>query len=282
MIRALYITLTALLLTACVSASAPPRPATEEAAIAWNRRGQEAFNRGDWRDALAAHEQALRQYASIENADGIAMESLNVATVQYRLGDVAAANAMLGRLLDENSSIVPSHYRAEAAYRRALIDFDSGDTASASTWLERATSHCASSACDAVGRLHNLRARAALARADLDVAEIEARRGLEINRGRSDTAEQANSLRLLAQTNMHRGLAPQSYVYYEQALVLDKHIGEPRKIGLDLLGLANSLAAQKRHDEAAAYFRRAADVARSSGDLALVREAEEGLIRVKR
>ena len=67
-----------------------------------------------------------------------------------------------------------------------------------------------------------------------------------------------------------------------QALVLDKAAGEPYKIGLDLIGIGHCLVAQGQQAEAATYFRRAADVARSINDTALVRQAEEGLAQGRR
>jgi tetratricopeptide (TPR) repeat protein len=267
----------AIVLSGCVSPLPAPRPATEEAAITWDRRGQDAFRRGEWREALAAHEQALRLYASVENADGVGVELLNVATAQLRLGDRAAARATLERLFDDSGLAIPQRYRADAAYRRAFLEFEAGDNVSADRWIDRATALCAP--CDVAGRLSNLKARVALSRDALGAAEAEARRGLDLNR--SDAAERANSLRLLAQTHARRREAPQSYVLFEQALALDKDLGDSYKIGLDLMGMGDSLLAQGRKEEAAVVYRRATDVARNGGDAVLARQAEEGLARAR-
>jgi tetratricopeptide (TPR) repeat protein len=268
-------------LAACVSAPPTARPAAEEAAIVWDMRGQDAFRRGEWREALAAYEQSLRQYVSVENADGVAVELLNAATVQLKLGDRVAARSTIDQLFDDRGLSYSQRYRAEAAYRRAFLEFEAGDVEAATRWIEHATSLCTAS-CESTGRLQNLRARVALANEQFDAADAEARRGLDINRGRADNVEQANSLRLLAQASARRGSTPQAQVSYEQALALDKAIGDPYKIALDLLGIGNTLLVQGRQADAIGYFRRAADVARSIGDATLTREAESGLTQARR
>ncbi len=255
----------ATLLAACGSAP-PVRPATEEAAIQWNQRGQEAYRHGEMQQALAAYEEALRLYSSVEQGEGIGIALLNVSTVYRRLGDRAAAVKALDRILAGGGIAIPTHYRAEAAYRRAHLDFEAGDIAGTSAWIERAQALCTETICDAVGRLPNLKARVALARDDISAAEAEARRGLDVNRRRGDALEEANSLRLLADAAVRRGQHPQAVAFYEQALALDKGAAEPGKIVLDLLGTSRSLAAQGKVTEAADYAERARRVAESIDD----------------
>ena len=265
MSRVIRVMLIATWLAACGSAPAP-RPATEEAAIQWNQRGQEAYSHGDLPAALAAYQEALRLYVSIEHGERIGAELLNIATIQYRLGDRAAAVKILDRILAEGGVAIPAYYRAEAAYRHARLDFEAGDMAGSGTWMERAQVWCVETNCDAMGRLTNLKARLALARDDVSAAEADARRALEINRRRGDALEEANSLRVLADAAVRRGQHPQAFALYEQALALDKNAAEPRKIVLDLIGAGRSLAAQGRTAEAAEYAERARRVAESVGD----------------
>jgi tetratricopeptide (TPR) repeat protein len=263
----------AVLLAACSSAPAPPRPVVEESAMRSNQRGQDAYRRGELHEALAAHEEALRLYVSIEQPEGIAVEALNVATVQQRLGDNAATAQTLERLLGMGGIAIASHHRAEAAYRRAYLEFESSNAAGAAAWVERAQASCGQAKCDATGRLHNLSARLALARAELAAAETEARRGLEFNRARDDRIEQANSLRLLADVAMARQAFAQALAYYEQALALDKAVAESRKIALDLLG-AGRAAAHGDRRLALEYADRAQRVADAIGDAILRQQAQ--------
>ncbi len=265
MTRLLYIALAATLLAACSSAPTP-RPATEEGAIQWSQRGEDAYRRGDLNGALAAYEQAFKLYASVEHNEGSASQLLNIATVYYRLGDRARASQTLDQILTARGVATPARFKAEAAYRRAYFDFESGDMAGANSWLGRAQEYCVEAACDVGGRLSNLKAQLALARDDIASAELEARRGAELNRRGADAVEEANSLRLLAEIAVRRGQHAAALAFYEQALTLDKNAAEPRKIVLDLLGASRSLAAQGKSAAAGDYAERARRVAESVGD----------------
>ncbi len=255
----------ALLLSACGSAPAP-RSATDEAAIQWDRRGQEAYRRGEYQEALAAYEEALRRYASVEHAEGTGIELLNVAMVESRLGNRERALQVLDQVLASRDAAMPARFKAEAAYRRAHMDIEAGNAVGASSWLERAQGFCGDASCEVAGRLQNMQARLALLRGDITGAEAAARRGLDINHRRGDALEEANSLRLLADGASRRAQYPQALTFYEQALALDKSAAEPTKITLDLLGASRSLAAQGKTDAAVEYAERARRVADSVND----------------
>ena len=68
-------------------------------------------------------------------------------------------------------------------------------------------------------------------------ARTHARRALELNRGLGDRAEEANSLRLLADAALRSRITAAADNGYQQALVLDKDTGHPHKITADLVGL---------------------------------------------
>jgi len=182
------------------------------------------------------------------------------------LGQRALALQALDQLLTARSATTPEALKAEAAYRRAVFDFDAGDSANAAQWLERAQGLCPAGNCELAGRMLNLKARMVLARKQLDAAENDAKRALELNRRRNDPIEEANSLRILADIAAHRGQHAQAVTAYEQALALDKQAAAPGKIALDLLGAGRSLAAAGKTKEAAEYAERALRVAESIGD----------------
>jgi tetratricopeptide (TPR) repeat protein len=243
-----------------------------------SQRGEDAYRRGNLHEALAAYEEARRHYASIDDAKGLATQLLNLGTVHYAIGERDAARRLFEQVLLLGTQ-VSAATRADAAYRVALIDFDSGNLSSISEWLDRSLALCADAACDAPGRVHNLRARLALARGEVAVAEAEAKRALEYNRRRDARAEQANSLWLLGELAMARGDHVQAEQQYAQALELDRALAEPHKVVRDLLGLAQSLLAQGRRDAAMDYARRARSAAQSSGDVRAVAEADKFLTR---
>lgn len=265
MIRSLRNFSVVLLLTACSSSPPPVLPPAEDTAARWDQRGQEAFRAGSAQEALVAYRESLRLYTSVENAEGAATELLNIATVHYQIGERDRAAEALSELLTTRATATPVRLKADAAYRLALLDFDAGNNDRAAESLDRAQALCESK-CDIDGRLNNLRARLLLARGKLAEAETTARRGLDINRRRSDVAEEANSLRILAEIAARDRRNAQSLSFYEQALTLDKAAAEPRKIMLDLLGAGRSLAAQGKSNDATLYAERALRVAESIGD----------------
>lgn len=259
--------LAAILLAAGCGGKAPVIPEPESAALRWDQRGHEAAARGDHGAAADAFRQALAAYRSIENTDGVAVELMNLAAAQRRLGDAGAAAAALDEVLRADGLSFGADARAEAAYRRALYAFEDGQTAQAEAWLNRAADSCAASHCAATGRVSNLRARLALTAGDRSGAIAAARLGLDANRKHGDTIEEANSLRLLADAHFAAGDGAAARDHFAQALELDKRAGAAAKIALDLLGLGR--CAQTAGDKAGAreYFRRAYSVSEGAGDV---------------
>jgi tetratricopeptide (TPR) repeat protein len=270
--------LAALLLATGCGGKAPVVPESESAATRWDQRGHEAAARGDHGAATDAFRQALAAYRSIENVDGIAVELMNLAASQHRLGAADAAAAALDEILRGDGLSFSDVARAEAAYRRALFAFEDGRTAQVEPWLGRATTFCAPSNCAAAGRVSNLRARLALVSGDRAGAIAAARSGLDANRKQGDVIEEANSLRLLGDAHFAAGETTPAQGFFAQALELDKRAGAATKIALDLLGLGR--CALKAGDKTAAreYFRRALSVSDGVGD-GQGREAAETLLK---
>jgi tetratricopeptide (TPR) repeat protein len=160
--------------------------------------------------------------------------------------------------------------RAEAAYRKAYFFFEDGQRTQASEWLEQARVLCGAKECAADGMAGNLRARIALERSDAHAALGHARAALAVNQKFEDRAEQGNSLRLMGDAALTLGASVAAEQSYSEALALDKALGLPSKIVLDLIGVGHSLRAQGRHTDAAEYFRRAQSAAVGAGDEAAV------------
>jgi Tfp pilus assembly protein PilF len=262
-----------MLLLGCSTAPPPPRPVAEETALRWSQRGTEAYRRGEWREARMAFEAAWRGYASLDRADSAAGELLNISAVHFRAGEHDAMRRVLDRILDAGAAVSPS-LRAEAGYRYALLEFETGSAGRAAQWLDRSLALCGDAACAVAGPVANLRARLALAERNLEQAGAEALRGLELNRRRGNLVEQANSHRVRAEIALARGAGAPAESEYLRALELDRVAGDPAKILLDLLGLAHSLAAQGQAEAARDYARRARDVAQGVGDAGAVQQAE--------
>jgi tetratricopeptide (TPR) repeat protein len=258
----LFVTPTVLVLTAC--AGNPPVLTEQQLdAIQFNQRGETAFRRGDYAQALQEYQGALAIHRSVENVAGIATELLNLSVVYRRLGDKIAAQTTLDQILMDKSLAFSADQKAEAAYRKAGYYLDDGNEPEALSWLNKALEYC--HGCNAEGRLYNLLARMSLTSQPQD-AMTHARRALALNRSASDKNEEANSLRLIADAAFKLEDFKTAQQSYDDALRLDKDTGAVAKIALDLMGLGRSVARQGRRAEAVEYFQRAYSVSEGAGD----------------
>ncbi len=249
----------------------------QEAAIQFNQRGETAFRRGDYAQALQEYQGALSIHRSVENVAGIATELLNLSVVYRRLGDKPAAQAALDQILTEKSPAFSADQKAEAAYRKAGYYLDDGNETEAQSWVNKALEYC--HGCGAEGRLYNLMARISLAGQPQDAMNY-ARRALALNRNAGDKNEEANSLRLIADTAFQSGDFKTAQQSYDDALRLDKDTGAAAKIALDLMGLGRSLARQGRRVEAIEYFQRAYSVSEGADDAKAMEDAAAEIKKV--
>jgi tetratricopeptide (TPR) repeat protein len=267
--KLLFVIPLVLAVTACAG-NPPVLTEQQEAAIQFNQRGEAAFRRGDYAQALQEYQGALAIHRSVENVAGIATELFNLSVVHRRLGDKASSQASLDEILMERSPAFSADQKAEAAYRKAGYYLDDGNETEALSWLNKALEYC--HGCGAEGRLDNLVARMVLTGQPQD-AMNHARHALTLNRKAGDKNEEANSLRLIADAAYKLEDFKTAHQSYEDALRLDKESGTAAKIALDLMGLGRSNARQGRRAEAVEYFQRAYSVSEGAGDTKAMEEA---------
>jgi tetratricopeptide (TPR) repeat protein len=275
--RILLFIMPAVLAIAACAGNPPALSEQQETAIQFNQRGETAFRRGDYTQALQEYQGALSIHRSVENVAGIATELLNQSVVYRRLGDKADAQAALDQILTERSPAFSADQKAEAAYRKAGYYLDDRNETEARSWLNKALEYC--HGCGTEGRLYNLLARMALAGQPQD-AIAHARRALALNRNAGDKNEEANSRRLIADAAFATGDFKTAQQFYADALTLDKDAGAAAKIALDLMGLGRSLARQGKRAEAADFFQRAYSVSGGVGDAKAINEAASELKRL--
>ncbi|MFH1605482.1 MAG: hypothetical protein ABIH03_16425 [Pseudomonadota bacterium] len=249
------------LLVACAGAPKEPQNARLAQAADYHRRGAFALKQGDYRRALALYEAALRADLSVENLDGVAVNSINLARVHQLLGENARAHQRLDAVLG-GGAMFSRELIAAARLRKAILYQAAGDFNAAASWVAQTAELCKDSACIWQGTLLNLRARLARARGDFVGALGLAAQALEINRGRDAREESANSLRLQAEARIGRKEYDAALAPLNEALALDKALGLPDRIEQDLLHLANAHAGLGQADAARALRTRAARVAR--------------------
>ena len=258
-----------------IGCSQPPKATTaarQQAALDANRKGETYVRHGELDNAARSYREALRLSRSLEDPEGIAANAINLSIVLQRQGRFAEARSSLAVITeDSNLRFTPARL-AEASLRHALIDLDERRLVPAQEWVTRAASHCAER-CALAGAIHNVRAQLALQGGRNDEAAAHARAAQAASRGGADRAELANALRLLGITALRAGDAAAARAQLEQALAIDREIGAPRKIVLDLLALGRAAALGGDRDGARAYYARALSVSEADRDNAGVAEA---------
>jgi tetratricopeptide (TPR) repeat protein len=237
--------------------------ARQQAALDANRRAENYVRHGELDNAARAYREALRLSQSLEDAEGIAANAISLSIVLQRQGRFADARASLAGISDPKMRFAPAR-QAEAALRHALIDLDERRFASAEQWLENAARHCAAG-CPLAATVHNVRAQLALQADQVEAAAISARSALQLSRP-GNPAETANALRLLGFAALRAGDGAAARLHLEQALALDRELGAPRKIALDLLALGRAAELAGERDAARAFFARALAVSEADRD----------------
>jgi len=266
-----------LLAAGCAQNSQNPQtPATsaarQAAAIEANRKGEAYVRHGELENAARSYGEALRLSQSLEDAEGIAANAINLSIVRQRQGRFSDARAALGVVMEGRNLRFSPLRQAEAALRQALLDLDERKFASAEQWVTKAAGHCGER-CPLAGAVHNVRAQLSLQAGSLDAAAASARAALAASRSANDRAETANAMRILGVTALRTGDVAAARTQLEQALALDREIGAPRKIAFDLVALGRAAALGGDREGARAFYARALAVSEADRDSVAAAEA---------
>jgi tetratricopeptide (TPR) repeat protein len=258
---------TVVLLAACGAqppASAPP--SGELAVIEANRKADAYLRNGNLESAARYYREAIRLAQSVEDAEGIAANAINLSIVYQRLGKLDEARASLAPLFGQSRLSFSAERLAQAALRHAVVDLEERHLASSGEWADRAASLCGQRACTVAGAIHNVKGQLALAAGRLDLAAASAKAGLNASRASGDRAEAANALRLLGVIAIRAGDASAATGHLEEALAIDRELAAPRKIYLDLIGLGRASALSGDRGAARSFYERARVVSEADRD----------------
>jgi tetratricopeptide (TPR) repeat protein len=237
--RLLGAVLPLLFLCACASAPPPPSPLAEEAVSA-NLRAGAAYRRGDYARARELYERALALDGVLGNAEGEALNSLNLARVHQALGEPEAAHERLDAVL--NASGAAGGWHAEAAARKAQLHLDAGEPGRAAEWAARAERSCGE--CRARVAIANLLARVDLARRQPAAALDQALHALQLASPAEAAAERANALRIIGEARLALDDPDAALQALHRALEIDQALGLAEHTRLDR---ARIQAALDRH-----------------------------------
>lgn len=251
----------------CAQAPAAPSSAQPTAAVEANRRAESHLRRGDLDSAALHYREALRVSQSLEDADGVAANAINLSVVYQRQGKYEEARASLAPVLERATLSHAPQRRAQAALRRAVLDLDERRHAAAAAWAERAASWCGRP-CALSAAIQNVQGQLALEAGHHDAATAAARGALAASRATGDRAEAASALRLLGMAAVAAGDGAAALAPLREALAIDRELGMPRKIHLDLIGLGRASALRGEREAARAYYERARVVSVADRDTA--------------
>ncbi|TAN41480.1 MAG: tetratricopeptide repeat protein [Nitrospirae bacterium] len=247
--------------------SAPVHVSEKQAlATDLNIKAQAEFKKGNYARAASLYTEALRINRSLDNADGAAAELINLSQTYRKMSETDKAHRTLDELLDAGLKPHDKQYGVEAAFLKSLVYLDVKDHEKAGEWADSASARCKENACEASGKIINLKARIALMKKDYKASAFYASEALVLNRSKNNAEETANSLRTLAESRLAAGAYAEARKLFEEALALDKAAGSSAKIKADLSGIGNSYCAQGRRDAGLGFLERALAVSEASGD----------------
>lgn len=268
-----------MVLGGCAGHMRNPPPLAVRQSIELNFAGQEAFDDGDNDGAFARYEDAMRLSRSIEDAEGIAVNLINMAIILKDSGKQQRAVAKLDEILKNDLIEFPSGLVAEAAYIKARIYLDySSDRKAAEELAQRAREEC--EGCEAEGRIFNLTGRIAYVQGQYNTAFYWGQKGLSSSRRDNNEREAANAVRIMADSKLAIKEYDEALELFGQALEADKRLAHSRKIMRDLMGMGYSLEGLKQNDKALTFFRRAIVIASYSKDDKTLSDASKAINRM--
>ena len=199
----------------------------------------------------------------VEDFDTSGATLLNLSLVHARLGQLRPAHQQVDRILQ-----APGRYAAglqsQAATRKALLYLDAPELQAALTWVDRAQQTCPQP-CALAAVWANVRAHVALERGEAAAALAQATRAAALAVAPAQQAEQANAQRLLGRAHSRLGEHSAAAAALQRALDLDRSLGLPDRIALDLLYAGDNAAQGGRSTEARERFERALRVSMAAG-----------------
>ena len=272
--RAKSIFLAALILAGCAGAPKPAGPPRLHAALEAENDGAKRYARGDFGMAERRFDEAMRLYASIDDAPGRTRNRLHLARTRLAQGrDEAALDLLNAAPPDAEPGPALDTLLLKAQAQLAL-----GRDADAQQILAAATGRCGA-ACPQAASLNLLQARAALAGKRPQDALAHAEAALKLLRDTGEAVETGNAWRMIAAARFAAGDAAGALPAAEAALDIDRRLALPEKIAGDWLLIGDIRRKVGAGDTAAAYQRalEVANAAHLSGIAGIATQALAGL-----
>lgn len=251
-----------LVLAACASAPKPVDPPLLKAALEAESDGAKRFQRGDLTVAERRFTEAMRRFASIDDAPGSVRNRQHLIRVKLAQGHADAALELLAGIPSGSAQDV----EVLLLRGQALLALDRG--AEASEALDLAAGRCGAN-CVAAASLGILRGRASLRRGDGLAVIAHAERVLALLRERDEPQEIGNAWRLLAAGRLATGDTT-ALAAAQAALEIDRRLALPEKIAHDWLLIGDihrrfTLELPSGGNDARRAYARALEIAEAAG-----------------
>lgn len=238
-----------IILSGCAS-HPDTRSARHKQAMEWAHQGEKAYLNGNVEQSRQHYERALQFNTSIENANGIAANTLSLAQINLDRGEYDQAEAKLQFILGDKAHLFAPDSKAEAAARSAQLALLLKQPDKAGALAQQAQFLCEASRCAIEATILNLRAQAAFALGELQKSADLAQQAGTAAEKQKQPVELANAWRLLAEIQLRQGAAADAVALLEKVLPLDKQLGLPKKIVADLRLMAEVQDKLGQHEEA--------------------------------
>ena len=249
----------AAMLAGCAGEPARERPSRAQQVIDLGQQGQAAYAKGDLPRAARQFEQALTNARRIEDSEGVAVMSINLARVTRESGGSASALKILESVSRWHRGNMAAKTAREMDLLAAVLlsDLDRRDEALAR--LQTLREQC-QTACEAGIGIDSLHARLMLEKGEAGVAAQLATAAIARFRSHGNQPEVANLFRVQGEAYMALGDFATARQSLENALSIDKALGQPARIAQDLDALARAALAARDNAAHAAYLARLEDV----------------------
>lgn len=253
-------------LTACAAPKPPPEPLAKSRLAQAEARAAALARSGDYAGAARFYADALRIATALENADALAANAINLSVVQQWLGREDEARRALAAVLDDPRTPFSERRRLQAELRRAILELSAHNAGAAEVWIAQAAGRCPELRCDHAPAILNVRAQVELESSRPADAERTAAAAAERSRSVANLAETANALRTIGRARHAQGRPREALQPLQQALDLDRELGDPRKILADLSELSRAAEAAGDPGAARDYRERSIAVSRAMSD----------------
>ncbi|HET7779545.1 MAG TPA: hypothetical protein VFL07_13395, partial [Rudaea sp.] len=173
---------------------------------------------GDYQNAARQYAEALRIATTLENADAIAANAINLSVVSQWLGRDNDARAALDAVLTDTHTAFSERRKIQAELRRAIVELGGGNTGAAAIWAGQAQSRCNATSCEYAAGILNVRAQIELESGHNAEAAQLAQSAADRSRSAGSQVELANALRTLGRARHAPGQYAAAMEPLKQAL----------------------------------------------------------------